>query len=1081
MTLKIAWGNVRKSLRDFAIYFVTVVLGVAVFYAFNSMGAQQGVIRLSQTQSGIMGLLSNVIGIVSVLVAFVLVYLVVYANRFLIRRRKKEFGTYLLLGMGTGDVVRIVLAESAIVGAASLAVGLALGIGFSQLLLLATSALFKAEVASESGFAFVFSPEAFVGFIALFAAIFVLAAIVNSRTVARAKLIDLMQAESRLEEMKLRSLPLSIALFAASCVLVVAGTALFFYSLSGVLLRAIKSIRPLYLRGLNAFTLRQLNARVNTAFATLTVVCLVLFLAITSVCGGMGLRNATEDSLAKGAAYSFSASTTFGMAGLDGEYHAIEYPDDVLAFAQSVGYDMREGLAESAKAAGLGDFDSLVSESAQVDSLFLPGSPVTYGSIEQAAGVTLADVADSSMITNEDYPAYSVNVMRLSQVNAALELAGKEPLRLAPGECAVVSDMDALAPFWERDGGLACADVAFPQRVLRAERRHLGYGELPCHLHGLRARGRLRRHPRHPAALRRLRQRASLRALAQARRARGHGVPRAVRPGARVLPLPARTRGGAFRLRAFGGGGRGAAVRPLRHRADRVSRVERVRRGVRRPFRADISGCAQARERLEARKRSRALKAPRRLRRPPPVPVLPYTPYSVWRAVRGLLIMSGMENEALNNLLVREREMKPKDWAVDAGVAAAAFVFGCVQLMLSASLILPDEAFCRLLGIEAVVPTSSAFFALALTTFPLVVRRKMPWVAFVFVFVAFLASQSTFRGFSLAIVGPMVALLTISCECSRVEAGVALGISVVGLAIAPQGGSSAAMWFWAYVQNAVFMIAAATGGFAFRSHREYVRAAEQRAEEAERTREEVAARRVEEERVRIAREVHDITAHSLSAVSVQLAAAERLIERDPEAAKETVACARKTAKSALGEIRSMIGVLRSGDSPAETAPTDGTERLEDLARFLREAGIEASLDTEAYDRASVPVYIDVALFGIAREATTNIVRHAHAKRAKIELSLAGRVAYLRVENDAAGASPRTENDAREGHAATSADWGASGSGGHGIVGMRERARLLGGTLTATSRPDGGFVVSASIPCAPHGETAGDMGDEERNR
>ena len=441
-----------------------------------------------------------------------------------------------------------------------------------------------------------------------------------------------------------------------------------------------------------------------------------------------------------------------------------------------------------------------------------------------------------------------------------------------------------------------------------------------------------------------------------------------------------------------------------------------------------------------------------------------------------------MGNETLNNLLVREREMKPKDWAVDAGIAAAAFVFGCVQLMLSASLILPDEAFRRLLGIEAVVPAASAFFALALTTLPLVVRRKMPWIAFAFVFVAFLASQSTFRGFSLAIVGPMVALLTIACECSRVEAGAALGISVAGLAIAPQGGSSAAMWFWSYVQNAVFMVAAATGGFAFRSHREYVRATEQRAEEAERTREEVAARRVEEERVRIAREVHDITAHSLSAVSIQLAAAERLIERDPEAAKESVSTARKTAKSALDEIRGMIGVLRSGDSPAETAPTDGTDRLGDLVRFLREAGIDASLDTTAYDRASVPAYIDVALFGIAREAATNIVRHAHAKHASIALSLSGQTAYLRVENDAVAVSPQFAGKAGEPSAAAASATpaqGASGSGGHGIVGMTERARLLGGTLTAASRPDGGFVVSASIPCAPHGEGADYAGTERK--
>lgn len=426
--------------------------------------------------------------------------------------------------------------------------------------------------------------------------------------------------------------------------------------------------------------------------------------------------------------------------------------------------------------------------------------------------------------------------------------------------------------------------------------------------------------------------------------------------------------------------------------------------------------------------------------------------------------MDAMENETLNNLIVRKRAMAPRDWALDAGIAAAAFAFGCVQLMLSASLILPDEAFRRLLGIEAVVPAASAFFALALTTVPLVVRRKMPWVAFAFTIVAFLGSQSTLRGFSLAIVGPAIALFTIAYECSRLEAGAAFAVSLVGLAVAPAGGSSAAMWFWSYAQNAVFMAVAVTGGFALRSHKEYVRAAEERAEEAERTREEVAARRVEEERVSIAREVHDITAHSLSAVSIQLAAAERLIERDPTAAKEAVSSARKTAKGALDEIRSMIGVLRTGDSPAETAPTDGTDRLGDLVGFLREAGIDASLDAESYDRASVPAYIDVALFGIAREAATNIVRHAHATRATIALSCKDGFACLRVENDSAGTLPQS-GESGQAPFEGSASAGSSG-GGHGIAGMTERARLLGGTLSAAPRPGGGFVVSANIPCAP---------------
>ena len=171
MLARLALGNVRKSLADFGIYFLTVMLGVAVFYAFNSMTAQQGVLAFSETQSKMFDLLGMVIGGVSVFIAFVLVFLVVYANSFLIKRRKREFGVYLALGMSTGDVVKSVALESLIAGAASLAAGLVVGIGLSQLLLQLTSALFQADVAEAGGFAFVFSADALAKTAIVFAAI----------------------------------------------------------------------------------------------------------------------------------------------------------------------------------------------------------------------------------------------------------------------------------------------------------------------------------------------------------------------------------------------------------------------------------------------------------------------------------------------------------------------------------------------------------------------------------------------------------------------------------------------------------------------------------------------------------------------------------------------------------------------------------------------------------------------------------------------------------------------------------------------------------------------------------------------
>ena len=473
MLAKLALGNVRKSVTDFGIYFLTIMLGVAVFYAFNSMTAQQGVLAFSETQDKMFSLLGMVIGGVSVFIAFVLVFLVVYANRFLIRRRKKEFGLYLMMGMRTGDVVKIVALESLIVGAASLAVGLLVGIGLSQLLLYVTSALFQADVANSAGFAFVFSADALVQTVAVFVAIFVIAAVLNAHTVAKAKLIDLLHAEGKSEDMKLTSLPLSLVLFAvsiviigvsyallidnglmelspqfaAATVLVCVGTVLFFYALSGFLLKLVQLIRPLYLSGLNMFTLRQLNAKVNTTFASLSIVCLVLFLAITSVCGGIGIRNALVSAIDASTAYSATVSTNFGSYNDETGY----VPSDLGEFgefAKQQDYDAVAGLRSSAQTLGLGDFDALVKGAAQVDLLVDPQDGLTMGDVEGASGLKLADFAGSAV--NNGYEKFPVYVMKLSQVNAALELADKPTIELAEGECAVFSDSDLTRGFYEQ-------------------------------------------------------------------------------------------------------------------------------------------------------------------------------------------------------------------------------------------------------------------------------------------------------------------------------------------------------------------------------------------------------------------------------------------------------------------------------------------------------------------------------------------------------------------------------------------------------------------------------------------------------
>lgn len=398
--------------------------------------------------------------------------------------------------------------------------------------------------------------------------------------------------------------------------------------------------------------------------------------------------------------------------------------------------------------------------------------------------------------------------------------------------------------------------------------------------------------------------------------------------------------------------------------------------------------------------------------------------------------------------------MTPKDWAIDVAVAVAAFLVGCVQLMLTASsIVIPDLAMRQYLGLVNVVPSVSVFVGLAITTLPLVARRQFSWAVFLFVSIAFLGLQNSFEGFSLSIIGPVVALYTLACERGRTEAVVATVLVVIGLLFTEAPSRTASLAFFSRFTNIACMVAAALAGYAYRTHRAYVEATEQRALEAERSREEEAARRVEAERVRIAREVHDITAHSLSAVSIQAAAAERLIDQNPQAAKEAIETVRVTAKSALDDIRSMIGVLRHGDDAAPTTPTAGTEHLEDLATYLRRAGIETVLDVHAYDRADVPAHIDMALFGIAREGVTNIVQHAQAHHATIRLACEKDSACLVIEDDGQGCGCAAGEQLPE----------APDGQGHGITGMAERVHVLGGTFTAGDNAHGGFRIVVVIP------------------
>ena len=313
MLAKLAFRNVRRAGRDYAIYFITVALGVALFYAFNAVRSQAVLFdALSADSVRMLDLLNMMIGLFSVVVACVLGFLVVYANRFLIRRRRREFGTYLLLGMSAGRVSRVLLFETILVGLGSLVVGLVLGIALSQGLSFATAALMGTTMTK---YRFIVSPDA-LGLTSLcFVVIFAVSAIVDVVYIRHCKLVTLLSAHEGNERAGVTRMPLRIVGFVVSLVLLacaywqlsingmrevdahfwvatalmVAGTFTFFWSVAGFAIFVLTHAKGTYLRGIRMFTTRQIASKVNTAFVSMSVVCVMLFFALTTASVGMGL------------------------------------------------------------------------------------------------------------------------------------------------------------------------------------------------------------------------------------------------------------------------------------------------------------------------------------------------------------------------------------------------------------------------------------------------------------------------------------------------------------------------------------------------------------------------------------------------------------------------------------------------------------------------------------------------------------------------------------------------------------------------------------------------------------------------
>ena len=416
--------------------------------------------------------------------------------------------------------------------------------------------------------------------------------------------------------------------------------------------------------------------------------------------------------------------------------------------------------------------------------------------------------------------------------------------------------------------------------------------------------------------------------------------------------------------------------------------------------------------------------------------------------------------DTLEGILVNRRELTPREWAEDVALGIGVFLLGCVYLVWGGGSLVPiDDAFREFTGIQVYVFSYVSFFYLAVMSLVLIVRRITPWLVFAVVMGTYLIARYQMGGQDLLVLAPCLALFTIAEERNRYEVGTASVLAFLSVLFMATPGSSLVFGMYTRLMVLAYFAVAVFMGISVHSYRRYRREADQRLEEAAAIREKDAEKAVEAERVRIARELHDITAHSLSAIGIQAAAAERIVDRDPELAKESIRIIRDTSKSSLAEIRAMIGVLRGEGEAAENRPTHGTEHIGELVQYLESAGISVTCDQSHYRREAVPLYIDVAVFGIAREAVTNIVKHANAKHVDITLHATEDLVTLMVVDDGQGmGGSYAHNASRYDDPSLHV-----GGGGHGLQGMAERTNLLGGGFGAYDVKGGGFAVVVRLP------------------
>jgi signal transduction histidine kinase len=367
-------------------------------------------------------------------------------------------------------------------------------------------------------------------------------------------------------------------------------------------------------------------------------------------------------------------------------------------------------------------------------------------------------------------------------------------------------------------------------------------------------------------------------------------------------------------------------------------------------------------------------------------------------------------------------------WAIDAAIAV---------LVTGAELGLTAGSSGWHQGVRPAAPGTAGYLLIVLSGLALVARRRYPVTVLGVTLGACLAAEA------LGVTAPWFALIlaffTAVLARRRLAAIASLVIGYLGAVWPPwligAPGYSSLVSALALLVGLIVLLSAA----------ELIRARRQRMLALERTREERALRRAGEERLRIARDLHDVVSHNISVINVQAGTALHLMDRQPERAREALTTIHQVSKQALVELRTVLGVLRESDEEAPRSPSPGISRLDELAANAQSAGISVRLEKQ--DCEPVPADVDVAAYRIVQEALTNTARHSGGTAVTVQVSRSDGTLVVQVDDDGPGAAAREPG------------------AGSGIAGMTERAHALGGTLDAGPRPGGGFRVLARLPLA----------------